>query len=418
MTRPLSDDRTFMARLGELECDVRAGEARDAVDGTSPRFVVEPPDRAALARALALADEHGLVVVPRGGGSKLGLGSPPARVDVVLAVRRLDRIVEHASGDLTATVEAGCTVARLRAALAERGQRLALDPPWPERATIGGVLAANDAGPLRTRFGAARNLVLGMTVVLADGTIAASGGKVVKNVAGYDLPKLMTGALGTLGVIAEVTVRLHPIPEETLDVTFSFPRPEDAAELLGRAAASRLAPACAELRSDGGRGWCVDVRFEGVSGATESRASRFEALAGGAAVARHDGDAWGATERLRSSSDGALVLKVGVLPSEIGAFARAVSALADEARARSSLAVQSDGVGYVRFDGRPEVFGALVSSVRAASVHTVVVDGPLGVKRDLDVWGQDHDAAGLMRRVKERFDPRGTLNRGRFVAGI
>src|SRR5437763_1191827 len=172
--------------------------------------VVEPGSVDEVATLLRDASRDGLAVIPRGGGTKLDWGRPPRRADLVLSTVRLDRVLEHAWGDMTATVEAGCTVARLQHALAEHGQRLACDPLWPERATIGGILAASDNGPLRARFGALRDLIIGVTLVLADGTVAKSGGKVVKNVAGYDLPKLATGSFGTLAVITQAVFRLHP----------------------------------------------------------------------------------------------------------------------------------------------------------------------------------------------------------------
>src|SRR5437867_6320775 len=170
-------------------------------------MVSEPGDSAAVAGVLSRANLAGLAVIPRGGGTKLDWGRPPRRADVVLSTARLARVLEHAWADMTATVEAGCTLARLQQTLAEHGQRLACDALWPERATIGGVLAANDNGPLRARFGALRDLIIGVTLVLADGTVAKSGGKVVKNVAGYDLPKLATGSFGTLAVITQAVFR-------------------------------------------------------------------------------------------------------------------------------------------------------------------------------------------------------------------
>ena len=150
-------------------------------------------------------------MIPRGGGTKLGWANSPARAGLILSTARLTEVIEHAWADLTVSVGAGCTVQRLQEALAQHGQRLALDPLWPEKATVGGVLSTNDSGALRLRFGALRDLIIGVTVALPDGTLASSGGKVVKNVAGYDLPKLVTGALGTLGVITRAVFRLHPL---------------------------------------------------------------------------------------------------------------------------------------------------------------------------------------------------------------
>ena len=152
-----------------------------------------------------------VAVAPRGNGTKIGWGAPPSSLDLVVSFRRMNRVLEHASGDMTATVEPGCTVADFQRRLAEHGQRLAVDPLFPEQATIGGILASNDSGSLRVRFGSLRDLLIGVTLALPDGTLARSGGKVVKNVAGYDLPKLAIGSLGTLGIITQAIFRLHPL---------------------------------------------------------------------------------------------------------------------------------------------------------------------------------------------------------------
>src|SRR5215471_15513456 len=170
--------------------NLRTATAGDSVCGVPPQFVAEPENEEQLASLLSCADDTGVAVVPRGRGTKLDWGNPPERAEVILSTARLDRVLEHAWADLTVSVEAGCTVAKLQETLAKHGQRLAIDALWPERGTIGGLLSTNDSGPLRLRFGSLRDLVIGVTIALPDGTVASSGGKVVKNVAGYDLPKL------------------------------------------------------------------------------------------------------------------------------------------------------------------------------------------------------------------------------------
>ncbi|MGC2333056.1 MAG: FAD-binding oxidoreductase, partial [Candidatus Acidiferrales bacterium] len=191
----------------------------DAVAGISAQLVVEPGTDQEVAAVLHCADKAGIAVVPRGGGTKLDWGNPPSRADLILSMARLKRI-EHAWADLTVIVEAGCTFTHLQKELVRYGQRLALDPLWPDRATIGGMLSCNDSGSLRLCYGGPRDLIIGSTLALADGTLASSGGKVVKNVAGYDLSKLVTGAFGTLGVITRAIFRLHPLPRNTLTLTF------------------------------------------------------------------------------------------------------------------------------------------------------------------------------------------------------
>ena len=203
-----------------------------------------------------------------GGGTDLDLGAPPERLDVLLRTRRLDRIVEHAPSDQIAVVEAGVTAGRARPARsAPRGQRLALDPPLPERATVGGIVAANAFGPRRARYGSVRDLIIGVTIVRADGVVAHGGGKVVKNVAGFDLPKLMVGSLGTLGLIATATFRLHPLPEES--ATLLAP----GLRTRGRASRARRG-ACGRRSSSRTRSSRSGRRRTGSTSPSGSRVSR------------------------------------------------------------------------------------------------------------------------------------------------
>src|SRR5258708_13232893 len=203
--------------------------------------VIEPATAQELAAELKRANGAGIGVGAGGGGKKAEWGNPPARCDAVVSTARLNRVIEHAWADLTVTVEAGCTLANLQTTLAEHGQRLAVDALWPERATIGGILSTNDTGALRLSFGGLRDLIIGATVALADGTLAVSGGKVVKNVAGYDLPKLVTGALGTLGVITQAVFRLHPLPRHSRTLTIAPSAPDEAQRILLAIQDSQLA---------------------------------------------------------------------------------------------------------------------------------------------------------------------------------
>src|SRR5881397_601923 len=236
----------FMAIVGNE--NVHAATAADAVAGVQPKLVIEPGAERELAEILRLSNDAGLAVIPRGNGTKLGWGNPPTRADLILSTTRLNEIIEHAWADLTVTVEAGCTIQRLQETLAEHGQRLALDPLWPEKATIGGVLSANDSGALRSRFGALRDLIIGATLALPDGTLASSGGKVVKNVAGYDLPKLVTGAFGTLGIITRAVFRLHPLPRNTSSFSIGTKGAEEARRLIHAIQNSKLAHTALQAR--------------------------------------------------------------------------------------------------------------------------------------------------------------------------
>ena len=226
---------------------VREGVAADAVAGIVPAFVASPESTSEAAALLRAAFGHGLAVVPRGAGTGFGWGLPGSRCDLVVDMQAMDQVLEHAAGDLVARVQAGATFGQLASVLGLAGQQLALDAP-PE-ATVGGVVATGTAGPRRFRYGAPRDLLIGITAVRADGVVAHSGGKVVKNVAGYDIGKLLAGSQGTLALITEATFRLHPVPPSVAWVTAEFGPSGRAAAAAGVAAAagSALVPSAVEL---------------------------------------------------------------------------------------------------------------------------------------------------------------------------
>src|ERR1700674_4215692 len=243
---------------------VRPAIAADAVAGVQSKLIVIPGNEKELAEILRLSNEAGIAVIPRGGGTKLSWGNSPACADLILSTARLNKIIEHAWSDLTVTVEAGCTIQTLQETLAQHGQRLALDPLWPERATVGGVLSTNDSGALRLRFGALRDLIIGVTLALPDGTLASSGGKVVKNVAGYDLPKLVTGAFGTLGVITRAVFRLHALPRNARTISCLARDVSEAQRFLLAIQDSKLAHTGIQVRAAGVAPPGVDVLLEGT----------------------------------------------------------------------------------------------------------------------------------------------------------
>ena len=351
--------------------------------------LLEPVDKNETAAILRSSNESGQAVIPTGGGTKLDWGNPPRKADVLLCMRRQNRVIEHAWADLTVTVEAGCTVAELQSTLAQHGQRLAIDPLWPERATIGGVLSTNDSGALRLGYGSLRDLIIGITLVLADGTIAKSGGKVVKNVAGYDLPKLATGGLGTLGVITRAVFRLHPLPRNTKTLTVATADAASMQRVILAILGAQLAPAAVQARNGN-----VDILLEGTLdgiAAQESAIKEFGNVREGSA------DVWKAREELWGEST---IVKFTTLPSRVAAASAFFS----------SFVIQATGIGYARFDGDLEK----LRSAMEQDGGSVTILGPT----KLDAWGSPGDALPLMRAVKAQFDPKGTLNPGRFVGGI
>ena len=368
---------------------VQLATEEDAVAGITPLVIVEPADERQAASVLRCANQAGLAVIPRGGGTKLDWGNPPRSADIILSLGRMNRLLEHAWADLTVTVEAGCTIAELQRTLAAHGQRLAVDPLWPERATVGGILATNDSGVLRLAFGALRDLIIGVTLALADGTIASSGGKVVKNVAGYDLPKLATGSVGTLGVITRAVFRLHPLPRNsrTLNIAAS-----DAAEMQRVILAilgAQLAPAAVQARNGN-----IDILLEGTLDGIAAQESTIKAFG---PVREGSPQVWRAREELLSDRP---IVKFTTLPSGIAAAAARFS----------RYVMQATGIGYAHFEGD-------VQTLRTALEQD---GGSLMIlgRTPLDAWGSPGDALPLMRAVKEQFDPKSTLNPGRFVGGI
>jgi glycolate oxidase FAD binding subunit len=405
------------------------------VDGVPVARVARPGSVEEASRVLAAAADDGLAVAFAGGGSKLGLGNPPERVDLLVSTERLDQVLEHAAGDLVVRAQAGVRLADLQAALAPAGQWLALDPPEPG-ATVGGVVAANASGPRRLRYGTVRDLIIGITVVLADGTVARAGGKVVKNVAGYDLAKLFCGSLGTLGMVAEVIFRLHPLPAAAAVVTLEVDGPERAGQAVRRLLRSALEPSAAELTVDA-PGWPgrLTVVFEGIRPGVEAQAAAAAELLGQVGEVAVAGP-----EQAEAALD-----RLGALPFEQAAFAWKVTCppaelpgvLADLAGDRQGPMGQvsahaATGVLWMASDARegdlPAGGPAFPMAVRVVTEARerlagrggglVVVKASPELRRAVDAWGPPGDALELMRRVKERFDPDRRLSPGRFVGGI
>jgi glycolate oxidase FAD binding subunit len=376
---------------------------------------VAPGSAEEAAEILREAGEGGRHVRLRGGGTKLGWGRAGLPVDLELSTERLDAILEHNEGDLTAVVEAGVTLERARETFARAGQMLPLDPPdGGGAATIGGVLATADSGPLRHRHHGARDLVLGVRVALPDGSVARAGSKVIKNVAGYDLGKLMTGAYGTLGLVAEISLRLHPLPLQT--VTAVVP---GAAPALVAAAASNLAhrPVEAEsldVRWEDGTG-AVLARFGGASARDQARAALNTLTAAGleGEIVEDDDELWERQREAQRTPDG-IVVRVSTTQQGVGDALAAAHDVGGRAVGRAAL-----GLVWIALPQQAGAAAVTALRERLAPARCVVLDAPAGVRDAVDPWGEDDRAKLLlMRRVKERFDPHRTCNPGIFAGGI
>ena len=376
--------------------------------------VVQPDSAQATAAALAYAAGEGQSVRILGAGTKQGWGNVVPEPAVVLQTGSLDRITEHNVGDLTATIQAGVPLAVAQARFATEGQMLALDPPLGDdrTATVGGVFATADSGPLRHRYGAPRDLIIGITVALSDGTVARAGGKVIKNVAGYDLAKLFTGSLGTLGAIVSVNVRLHPHPQ-----AFATAMGSSADPAVIAAGARALAAAPLELESldvgwRGGRG-----RLLARTGGTqpEPRAQRAAGLMRAQGLEEveitDDDEAIWARQRAGQRSGEATLLRLATRPSALRDVLEAAHDCDATLVGRAAL-----GTSYLELD--PEAVASMRERFTDAP-GVVVLDGPAGLRRRNDPWGTPRGPAlELMQRVKRRFDPAGACNPGVFVGGL
>jgi glycolate oxidase FAD binding subunit len=401
---------------------VRSAGPGDRVAGVQPDAVFEPGSEKELAAALRYADAAGLSVVPRGGGTKTGWGNPPGRADLILSTARLNRVIEHAWADLTVSVEAGCTFQQLQNTLSQHGQCIAVDPLWPERATIGGILSTNDSGTLRIRYGGLRDLIIGMTIALPDGTLASSGGKVVKNVAGYDLPKLATGALGTLGVITRAVFRLHPLPHNVRSFTFETRDLADANRIMLAVQDSKLAHTGLQARFSEGTAPVIDVRFEGTDAGIAAQTETLRKLAAPAAEIAAGDEVWRARQELWSSAEAAAIAKLSVLPATVAETCGRIRDLSDSQSVRWSAVVQGTGLGWLRLEASSapaihQVLQTLRSEFEHLGGSLVMLHRPATLPA-IEAWGSVGGAFPLMRNVKQQFDPRGTLNPGRFIGGI
>jgi glycolate oxidase FAD binding subunit len=403
---------------------VRAGTDADAIGSLIPAFVASPSSTDEAAALLRAAAEHEIAVVARGSGSRLGWGPPPTRYDLVVDMLRMDAVVEHASGDLVARVQAGARMGEVSRLLASAGQEIALDVP--AGATVGGVVASGLAGPRRLRYGSPRDLLIGITIIRCDGTVARSGGKVVKNVAGYDLGKLFAGSAGTLGLITEATFRLHPLPAARLFVTAEFTTPPAGCDAVAAAANSPLVPSAVELsrRAPGGP-LRVGVLLEGSADGAATRAERMANVlrpakpgAGVAKITESPPPWWPGAPK----AHGGTLVQVSFWVSALGRVLDAIDTAAGEA-GLSPLVHGSAGAGvlYVSFPPDAHHVADFVGALRRFLDHergaVVVLAAPAPVRDALAGHGGMAGripSFGLMRAVKDQFDPCHRMAPGRF----
>jgi len=378
------------------------------------------PTDLAEARDAMVDAGRGRSLVIRGAGTKATWGAP-SKPALVVDTTALTGVVAHDPADATATVRAGTPLAELQGHLAEAGQWLAVDPPHPD-ATVGGTFAANDSGPRRQRYGTLRDLVIGVTLVTSDGAVARSGGNVIKNVAGYDLAKLLCGSLGTLGLVTEVTVRLHPLPQVRRTVTADVDADAATAVVLDLLA-SPLVISAVDWHANTLAVW-LEGRPAGV--ADQTRALHELLTRHGAAGAEaDDGDAvWDAMAAGHAGEDGDTVVRAATLPSDLPAAASAFQRCLTEAGAEGTLTSHVGlGLHTARLtggdaDSQGRFIAAWRSAVAAVGGHVVVRRRLPQLADTATIWGPDPSAVALMRSVKAQLDPDRRCAPGRYVGGI
>ncbi|MEG5032673.1 FAD-binding oxidoreductase [Microcoleus sp. AT3-D2] len=385
-----------------------------------------PNTQEELAAVIAWAQQHRCAVLPCGSGSKLDWGGLVKGVKIAVSTARLNRLVEHAVGDLTVTAEAGMKFADLQQILAAAGQFLPINPAYPQQATLGGIVATADAGSLRHRYRGVRDLLLGMTFVRSDGKIAVAGGRVVKNVAGYDLMKLFTGAYGTLGVISQVTFRVYPLPESsgTVVLTGETNALSQTAQIL---LSSALTPTAVDLVSPDlvaqlglGKGTGLIVRFQSIAESVKQQSARLLEVAeklglqGTSCCENDEHQLW---QRLPetmwdSGTKSAIICKIGIRPSE------AVTAI-NVLPVQDAWIHAGSGLGVLRFENATaQTLLQVRRGCEAKGGFLTVLAAPTDIKQQLDVWGYTGSAIDLMRRIKQQFDPENLLSPHRFISGI
>lgn len=410
---------------------------RDAIrraiaTNTNPHCIVSPQSQVELAAVIAQADSNNWRILPFGSGSKISWGGLAKDVQVLVSTERLNQIIQHAVGDLTITVEAGTKFSDIQTTLATSGQFLALDPSTPESATIGGIVATADTNSLRQRYNSVRDQLLGISFVRADGQIAKAGGRVVKNVAGYDLMKLFTGSYGSLGIITQVTFRVYPLPEASGTVVVTGTG-EAIASVTSILRNSALTPTKADLLSTGlvaslgiGKGLGLVTRFGSLSESVKEQSTRLVEVGqelGLQTAIYSDGDEAELWQQLSTQiqnyqQNQSVSCKIGVLPSTAVATLNQLDQIAPQQGI--GLIHAGSGLGLLRFDKDVKTHTVLQmrSFCQTQGGFLTILEAPVTFKQQLDVWGYRGNALELMRRIKQQFDPKNILSPYRFVGGI
>ncbi|MBW4488669.1 MAG: FAD-binding oxidoreductase [Trichocoleus desertorum ATA4-8-CV12] len=416
---------------GELSAQWQQAIAQAVTPGTRISGVIYPGTQAELAEVVRRANEHQWGILPCGNGSKLHWGGLGSEINWVVSTQRLNRLIEHAVGDLTVTAEAGMKWVDLQTCLAKAGQFLAIDPAYPETATLGGIVATSDAGSLRQRYGGVRDMLLGLSLIRADGATAKAGGRVVKNVAGYDLMKLMTGSYGTLGILSQVTFRLYPLQVGSQTVVLTG-QAEAIAQATQTLLHSALTPTALDVLSTStvtslqmGKGMGLVIRFQSMASSVQVQADRVLALGETLGLASHlyadtdEKQLWQQLGAPTLDTSEPIICKIGIRPAE--AIAALVETEVMTSQTAPGLIHASSGLGKLYLDSQATSAAILLelrALYQAKGGFLSVLQAPITVKQEFEVWGYAGSGLDLMRRLKHQFDPKNLLSPHRFVGGI
>jgi glycolate oxidase FAD binding subunit len=401
------------------------------IPGTQINCVVYPTTQAELADVITCASQNHWRVLPCGSSSKLHWGGLAEGVQVAVSTARLNRLIDHAVGDLTVTAEAGMRFAELQATLAKVGQFLAIAPTYSNRATLGGIVATADTGALRQRYGGIRDMLIGLSFVRSDGQIAKAGGRVVKNVAGYDLMKLFTGSYGTLGIIDQVTFRVYPLTTASQTVKLTGTA-EAIAQATKTLLASALTPTAIELLSDNtvaqlqlGEGMGLVSRFQGIAVSVEQQATKLLEvgqaldLEGKELTAEDESNLWHRlSERFEvTAAESAITCKIGVLPANAVATLAKVSEMRHEMIEAIATIHANSGLGKLKLsvDITPQMLLKIRQLCESQGGFLTVLAAPVSFKQQFDVWGYSGNALEWMQKLKHQFDPQNLLSPRRLI---
>jgi len=413
------------------------------VENMVPEVVLFPNDIEQVSEIMKIAYKESLSVLPWGSGTKSTLGNKPERADIVISTKNLDHIIEHGASDLVATTESGITLKKFQSALNKENQFLALDPPHVgSKATVGGIIATNDSGPERLRYGTLREFLIGLKVVRADGTIFKGGSKVVKNVAGYDLPKLYTGSLGTLGIIVEATFRLYPVPEYSETYLVSFSSLEESHDTVMTLLNSDLVITSLEIlnpelissfakRNDleiEDNKYTLAIGIKNVEKAVKDQISSLKTICdqnGGKGKVIRGAQEEKLWEDIRDFpwklfKAGRVVCKASVLIKQIPKVLETVKRLSDENGIKTYISARAgNGILIISIKGEVSSVIDSLNSLRGflSSIggHLILQEAPYEIKAGVSVWGDFGSGLSIMKKIKFNFDPNNLLNPGRYI---